>query len=83
MNEYLSACRVYTELVEPKKIMQHDDIEKMNIVKKDTTLESQDKIIDEVERLPYFLDYLTEDGETERFCFDGSMVLLKFDGGAK
>ncbi len=83
INEYLSACRVYTELVEPQKIMNHDDIEKMNIVKKDTAVKAEDKIIDEVERLPYFLDYLTDDGEIERFCFDGSMVVLKFDGGAK
>ena len=82
-NSYLAACHVYTELIEPKKFMKHDDVEKMNIVKKDTAVKSEDKIIDEVERLPYFLDYLTEDGETEHFCFEGKMVVYKFDGGKK
>lgn len=83
INAYLESCHVYTELIEPKKVMDHNDIEKMNIVKKDTALKSEDKVIDEVERLPYFINYLTEDDELESLWFDGSMVVLKFDGGTK
>lgn len=83
VNKYLAACRVYTEFIEPKNLMKHDDIEKMDIVKKDTADKSQDKIIDEVERLPYFLDYLTSDDDTEHFQLDGKMVVFKFDGGKK
>ena len=83
VNKYLAACRVYTELIEPKNLMKHDDIEKMDIVKKDTAAKNQDKIIDEVERLPYFLDYLTSDDDTEHFRLDGKMVVFKFDGGKK
>ena len=81
INSYLAACHVYTELIEPKKFMKPDDVEKMSIVKKDTAIKSNDKIIDEVERLPYFLDYITEDNELEHYCFEGKMVVLKFDGG--
>ena len=81
INSYLATCHVYTELIEPKKFMKHDDVEKMNIVKKDTAVKSNDKIIDEVERLPYFLDYLTENNELEHYCFEGKMVVFKFDGG--
>ncbi|MBR6012751.1 MAG: hypothetical protein IK062_03085 [Selenomonadaceae bacterium] len=83
VNSYLSACHVYTELIEPKKLMKHDDVEKMGIVKKDTAIKNDDKIIDEVERLPYFLDYLTEDNESERYCYEGKMVVFKFDEGKK
>ena len=81
INDYLAACHVYTELVEPKKIMTSKQIECMNIFKKDTSVRSEDKIIDEVEQLPYFMDYLDEDGNTERYCAEGKMILLKFNGG--
>ena len=83
VNKYLSACNVYTEFIEPKKFMKSGDVEKMTIIKKDTSVPSEDKIIDEVERLPYFINYLTEDGESEKFCCEGKMVVLKFDGGKK
>ena len=83
LNKYLVACNVYTELVEPKKFMKSDDIEKMTIIKKDTATPSEDKFINEVERLPYFINYLTEDDELEKFCYEGKMVVLKFDGGKK
>ena len=78
INEYLSSCRVYTEFVEPKKLVTTNQLEFMDVVKKDTASSAEDKFIDEVERLPYFVDYLTDDGETERFCSEGKMVVLKF-----
>ncbi len=83
VNKYLAACHVYTEFIEPKKIMQRSDLEKMEIVKKDTAQKTEDKLIDEVERLPYFLDYLTDDEEIERCNFDGAMIVLQFNGGTK
>ena len=81
VNEYLATCRVYSELVEPKKLVTSKQIECMTIFKKATPLRNEDKIIDEVEQLPYFLDYLNDDGETERFCADGKMILFSFGGG--
>ena len=81
INDYLAACYVYTELVEPKKLMTSKEVEHMTIFKKDTSVRTEDKIIDEFEQLPYFIDYLDEDGNTERFCAEGKMTLLKFNGG--
>ena len=83
INEYLAACNVYSELVEPKKPITSKQIELMNIVKKDTSLRGEENIIDEVEQLPYFTDYVSEDGDVERFCSEGKLILLKFNGGKK
>ena len=83
INEYLAACHVYTELIKPQKFMTHNDLEKMTIIKKSTGVKTQDKMIDEVERLPYFLEYLTEDGDIEHCCFEGTMTVMKFEGGVK
>ncbi len=83
INSYLAACNVYTELVEPNKLMTHGDLEKMNVIKKTTDVKNKDKLIDEVERLPYFLDYLNEDDEIEYCSFEGTMTVMKFEGGAK
>ncbi len=81
VNEYLAACHVYTELVEPKKLVTAKQIEWMTIFKKDTSVRAEDKYIDEVEQLPYFFEYLSDDGSSESFRADGKMILLKFDGG--
>lgn len=83
INEYLAACHVYTEFVEPKKFMTHDNLEKMNVIKKSTDVKSEDKRIYEVERLPYFLEYLTEDGDIEHVVFEGTMTVMKFEGVTK
>ena len=83
INEYLAACHVYSELVEPKKPITSNQIELMNIVKKDTSLRGEDKIIDEVEQLPYLLDYLSEGGDVERYCSEGKLILFKFSEGKK
>ena len=81
VNEYLSACNVYTELVEPGKLMRSSDVNNMQITPKKTDNRAKDKLVDEVEQLPYFMSYLTEDGDEDFFCCEGKMVVLKFDGG--
>lgn len=81
VNEYLATCHVYSELVEPKKLVTDKQIEWMTIFKKDTSVRAEDKFIDEVEQLPYFFEYLSDDGSSESFRADGKMILLKFDGG--
>ena len=83
INEYLASCQVYTASVLPKNLMTSGDIDRMSVTRKETENESEDNLIDEVERLPYYMDYLTEGGETENFCSEGKMVVLKFDGGAQ
>ncbi len=83
LNAYLAACRVYTIPIEPKKFMKPSDIEHMAIISKNTTNKSEDNLIDEVERLPYNIDYLNEDGEIEHITCDGNMVVCKYIGDAK
>ena len=82
INEYLTACHVYTASVLPKEPMTSGDIDRMSVTRKETTNENEDNVIDEVERLPYYMDYLTESGDVESFFSEGKMVVLKFDGGA-
>lgn len=83
INEYLAACQIYTMPVLPKNLMTSEDVDRMSVTRKETANEAEDNMIDEVERLPYYMDYLTEGGETENFCSEGKMVVLKFDGGAQ
>lgn len=83
VNEYLAACQVYTVPVLPKNLMTSADIDRMSVTRKETANNAEDNLIDEVERLPYYMDYLTEGGETENFCSEGKMVVLKFDGAEK
>ena len=83
VNEYLAACQVYTVPVLPKNLMTSADIDRMSVTRKETANDAEDNLIDEVERLPYYMDYLTEGGETENFCSEGKMVVLKFDGAEK
>ena len=83
INEYLNACCVYTNLMEPQRVMNSADIENMEIINKNTTQEDDDKIIEEIERLPYNIDYLNRNGGVEHFCCKGKMVVLNFVEGDK
>ena len=83
INEYLAACHVYTVPISPKEPMTSNDIDRMSVTRKETANEAEDNVIDEVERLPYYMDYLTESGDVESFFSEGKMVVLKFDGGAQ
>ena len=83
VNDYLAACHIYTVPVLPKNPMTSSDIDRMSVTRKETTNADEDNLIDEVERLPYYMDYLTEGGETENFCSEGKMVVLKYDGEAQ
>ena len=83
VNEYLAACHVYTAPIVPKSTMSSSDIDRMSVTRKDTEDPAEDNVIDEVERLPYYMDYVSENGEVENFCSEGKMVVLKYDGDAK
>ena len=83
VNEYLAACHVYTAPIIPKSTMTSSDIDRMSVTRKDTEDPAEDNVIDEVERLPYYMDYVSENGEIENFCSEGKMVVLKYDGDAK
>ena len=83
INKYLADCRVYTIPVEPGKVMKSGDIEVMEIIPKETDNPAENKIIEEVERLPYNIDYINDDDDIVTMTFDGRMVVYKLIGAKK
>lgn len=75
LNEYLASLHVYTKLIVPGKALDKDDSAFMRIIKKQTDKAAENHLVDEVERLPYFMDYI-DDGETVQRCIEGSMIVL-------
>lgn len=79
VNKYLTSCCIYTRYIHPDVKYTKDDLNDMVPLKKETNDLEKDDYIDEVERLPYYIDYLNEDGEKEYFCYDGKFVILKYE----
>lgn len=79
VNKYLASCCIYTRYIHPDVKYKKDDLNDMVPLKKETSDIGKDDYIDEVERLPYYIDYLNEDREKEYFCYDGRFVILKYE----
>lgn len=79
VNKYLASCCIYTRYIHPGVKYTKDDLNDMVPLKKETSDIEKDDYIDEVERLPYYIDYLNEDKEKEYFCYDGRFVMLKYE----
>lgn len=79
VNKYLASCCIYTRYIHPGVKYTKDDLNDMVPLKKETSDIEKDDYIDEVERLPYYIDYLNEDKEKEYFCYDGRFVILKYE----
>lgn len=78
LNKYLAFCCIYTQYIHPDVKYTKDDINDMESSQKETNDLGKDGYIDEVEQLPYYIDYLNEDGEKEHFCYDGRFVIWKY-----
>lgn len=79
VNKYLNSCCIYTRYVHPDMKYTKNDLDDMVPLKKETSDLNKNDYIDEVERLPYYIDYLNEDGDKESFCCDGRFVVLKYE----
>lgn len=79
VNKYLASCCIYTRYIHPDVKYKKDDLNDMVPLKKETSDIGKDDYIDEVERLPYYIDYLNEDREKEYFCYDGRFVIWKYE----
>ena len=77
-NDYLAHCHISTRLVRPSVKMSERDYDDMNPILKDTQDVSEDKMIDEVEKLPYYLFYTDDVGDLTYIKRDGSMVVLHY-----
>lgn len=81
VNDCLSKCGVYTREVLPGTAFTSSlaaDIDPP--IPKKTMDASKDGVIDEVELLPYFMDYEDEDGNREFVCKRGKIICLKYEG---
>lgn len=79
VNKYLNSCGIYTRYVHPDTKYTKNDLDDMVPLKKETSDLNKNDYIDEVERLPYYIDYLNEDGDKEFFFYDGRFVVLKYE----
>lgn len=79
LNRYLQKCCFYTGEVNPAVSLskQQDLLEAMRIIPKDTENPEEDNKIVEVRMLPYFLNFTDEDGNPEKHCIEGQMVVQK------
>ena len=78
MNAYLKSCNIYTRDIQLGCQYQDKDLDDMLIIEKKTGEKEKNRIIEEVERLPYYMDYQNEDNETEALQYDGKMVVLMY-----
>ena len=79
INTYLRSCCIYTEKIEEGIKYTDAILDKMEPLRKPTSDIAKDKEIEEIERLPYCIDFFNEDGERESMCYEGQCVILKYE----
>lgn len=75
VNTYLSNCNVYTRDVYSNHIVQNKDYEDMNIQSKKVDDEKLNNLIEEVEMLPYYINYLNDMGDKETMTIRGKITV--------
>ena len=73
-NRYLQRCGIYTRRVLPNGRLTEQDKIDMKINRRDTINAANDDLIAEVERLPYYIDYLGADGSIKNLFFEGKLI---------
>lgn len=76
INEYLKSCNVYTRLLKINVKKTREDDNDIDILPKPTDDESKNNIIEEIEMLPYYLDFINEYGEKESIVIYGRAIVL-------
>ena len=76
INEYLKSCNVYTRLLKINVKKTREDDNDIDILPKPTDDESKNNIIEEVEMLPYYLDFINEYDERESTIIYGRAIVL-------
>ena len=74
-NRYLQRCGLYTRRVMPNGRVTDQDRVDMKIVERETANAANDNLIAEVERLPYYIDYIDPNGATQKIFFEGKMIV--------
>jgi len=77
LNAYLEQCGFYTVNATSGRKAEDADYENMSPQIIETSDKSLDKVIKDIERLPYRINYLDEFGEKNFFQYNGVMILYK------
>lgn len=77
VTDYLATCGFSTRDVVPGREIRDEDYEDMHLYLKKTASPELDNVIFEVERLPYYLHYLKDEGEEMSLCCQGALTLYK------
>lgn len=81
-NEYLKSCGIYTKYFAPgKKIDSELRSYSESVITKTTPNQSENNIIYEIERLPYFLNYYDEDNSVAALSCGAKVFVLKYGRG--
>ncbi|MBQ7609317.1 MAG: hypothetical protein IJU76_15320 [Desulfovibrionaceae bacterium] len=78
LNEYLHKCGLYTRSVEVGRRAVDADFNDMRSIPQVVHDPKKNAMIAQVERLPYYIDYKTEEGTEGYFFYEGRMVIMKY-----
>lgn len=79
LNKWLANCGVYSRMVWPGLPPSEQDFEDMNFISKTVHDPGRHGIMESVDRLPYYMDYIDEDGERASYHYPGIAVGLKYE----
>lgn len=75
VNDYLRLCNVYTRNVEVNCQIKEDDYHDMEIIPKKVTDKKLHNKIEEVEMLPYYINYINDTGDIKTMTIKGKMTV--------
>ena len=76
-NAYLQRCGLYTRKVTPDIKAVDSDYEDMKPIPRVVQDFAQDKMILEVQQLPYYINYLDDEGNVQNLFHDGKMIVAR------
>lgn len=77
LNNYLVGCGIYSVNIKSGKKVSDDDYKNMSPQVKKISDKSKDGIIQNVERVPYRINYLDDFNEKKYFQYNGTMTIYK------
>lgn len=77
LNNYLVGCGVSTVRVKPNEKITKEIASACSIMIEHVDDRAMDDQILEVEKLPYYLDYIDEDGDKDKLCSNGKITVGK------
>ncbi len=81
LNRYLIHCGIYTREVIPGHPMTDADYQDMSPTVRGTKLKKNQDVIAEVERLPYYIHFLSRHNELEQRFYQGNLYVYAYEEG--